>query len=510
MLARLEIDRSVGFGILTRAWNVLALPVTLSLIGSRFTPEVQGFHFTFASLLALSVFAEMGLGTVIVQFASHEWAHLGFDPAGGITGDPAARARLAGLARIVFRWFGVASLLLTLLLVTGGGWFLRARGAGVDWSGPWTCLCLLTGVTVFLQPCWSLLEGCGQFPNVNTFRFFAGFAATIVTWAGIWTGLELWAAPAGLATGLAVGTGLLLARYSRFLLSLARPGRDDRCAVGATGAACCQPGGPGETPDRGAAGPAAQHDAGRQQGTADPAPPTPPTPPAAGGPGDASGGAPAGPALSWRDELWPVQWRIAVSWVSGYFCFSLFTPVLFRFHGAAEAGRMGMTWSLINGLTSVANIWNAPQMPRFGGMIARGEHAEVERLLGRMMRITTGVVVVGSGVLLAAVVGVNHLALPVAERLLGPGATALFLGGVVLQAVTIPISTCLRAFRTEPMMEVSVAAAVLVTLANLGLGIPHGAEGMGFGYLVVHLVIVPWVFRIRRRMMGVPAAGESR
>lgn len=33
--------------------------------------------------------------------------------------------------------------------------------------------------------------------------------------------------------------------------------------------------------------------------------------------------------VSWKTEIWPLQWRIALSWLSGYFIFQLFTPILF-------------------------------------------------------------------------------------------------------------------------------------------------------------------------------------
>src|ERR1035441_8019320 len=32
--------------------------------------------------------------------------------------------------------------------------------------------------------------------------------------------------------------------------------------------------------------------------------------------------------VSWRREIWPFQWRIAISWLCGYFIFQLFNPVL--------------------------------------------------------------------------------------------------------------------------------------------------------------------------------------
>src|SRR5712692_8264207 len=34
-------------------------------------------------------------------------------------------------------------------------------------------------------------------------------------------------------------------------------------------------------------------------------------------------------AISWRSEVWPFQWKIAVSWISGYFSMTVLTPILF-------------------------------------------------------------------------------------------------------------------------------------------------------------------------------------
>ena len=41
--------------------------------------------------------------------------------------------------------------------------------------------------------------------------------------------------------------------------------------------------------------------------------------------------------VAWRREILPFQWRISVSWMSGYFIFQLFTPMLFTNQGAVAA-----------------------------------------------------------------------------------------------------------------------------------------------------------------------------
>ncbi len=49
--------------------------------------------------------------------------------------------------------------------------------------------------------------------------------------------------------------------------------------------------------------------------------------------------------IRWAEEVWPFQWKIAVSWFCGYFIFWLFNPVLFAYRGPVEAGQMGMSLS---------------------------------------------------------------------------------------------------------------------------------------------------------------------
>src|SRR5688572_3707561 len=74
-----QIDRAVFYVLAGRVWSFASGPITLVLIASQLTPQVQGYYYTFASLVALQGFAELGLGIVIVQFASHEWAFLSLD-----------------------------------------------------------------------------------------------------------------------------------------------------------------------------------------------------------------------------------------------------------------------------------------------------------------------------------------------------------------------------------------------------------------------------------------------
>ncbi len=52
-LKRFEIDRAVFFGLLSRIWGLAAGGVTAILIAAYFSPEIQGYYYTFTTILAL-------------------------------------------------------------------------------------------------------------------------------------------------------------------------------------------------------------------------------------------------------------------------------------------------------------------------------------------------------------------------------------------------------------------------------------------------------------------------
>src|SRR5205814_2925495 len=58
-----------------------------------------------------------------------------------------------------------------------------------------------------------------------------------------------------------------------------------------------------------------------------------------------------GPRVDWWREVWPFQWRIALSGPFGYLTSYIFTPVLFARDpvlGPIEAGQMGMSLTVMN------------------------------------------------------------------------------------------------------------------------------------------------------------------
>src|SRR5438309_6833878 len=162
------LDQAVIFTLLTKACQAAAGVVSLLLIAKFFAPEVQGFYYTFASLLALQAFVELGLSVVIVNVTSHEWSKLSMDASGHITADAAALSRLASLARFIAKWYtGVCFLFILGVGIAGHVFFSQSRGTDVAWQGPWWTVVALASVQLWLMPILSLLEGCNQVVTLN-------------------------------------------------------------------------------------------------------------------------------------------------------------------------------------------------------------------------------------------------------------------------------------------------------------------------------------------------------
>lgn len=104
-MSRAQVTKATVYGVLGAGWGVMAGPVTMILIARHFTPQLQGYHFTFSAILALNILVELGFSNIVKYFAGCEWARLSLDASGRIVGDPDAYSRLVSLGRVSLRWY---------------------------------------------------------------------------------------------------------------------------------------------------------------------------------------------------------------------------------------------------------------------------------------------------------------------------------------------------------------------------------------------------------------------
>ena len=100
---------AVIYGMAGRLWLVLTGPVTIVVLASQFTPQVQGYFFTFVSLAAARIVAELGLGQVIIVKLAQLCPSTP-NPSDGVP------SRVAGLIRFTAMWFAGAGFIVGALL----------------------------------------------------------------------------------------------------------------------------------------------------------------------------------------------------------------------------------------------------------------------------------------------------------------------------------------------------------------------------------------------------------
>ncbi|MBI1920688.1 MAG: hypothetical protein HYS23_06365 [Geobacter sp.] len=188
----LGIDRAVGFTILSRAWGFISFPLTLYLITTFFSKEVQGLYYTFASLLFLQNILELGFGTVMLQFVSHEWAHLRFASTGDVEGDELAAGRLGSLLRLALRWYAGMSLIFFVTVGIFGHFFLGQHKTGIDYIAPWWLLCATVSLSFLLLPLRGVLEGSNQVARSQKINLLATILSSSAGWLSIYSGGKLY------------------------------------------------------------------------------------------------------------------------------------------------------------------------------------------------------------------------------------------------------------------------------------------------------------------------------
>jgi hypothetical protein len=398
--------------------------------------------------VALQSVFELGFSFVILQVAAHERVHLEFHPGGAISGDSAARFRLASLLQRTVRWYSVACLLMGTAILAGGVRFFSMHQIPAYsrlWIWPLRMAVLACMLAFALAPVLSFLEGCGQVTAVARSRFLQSVVSTLAAWTAMVTQHGLYA-PAFVLFGQAVVAAALLWSRRSLLLPLLR---------------------------------APVHNRG----------------------------------ISWRTEVWPFQWKIAVSWLCDYFIFQLFTPVIFAFDGPAEAGRMGLSVNIVMQISAMMLVWMTTKSAPFGSMIAKRDSAGLDRLFFRALRQSLLLLSAASALVLLCVFAIHHFAPGLAHRIVSWPAFLLLLMSAIGNHIVQSEAIYLRAHKCEPFLIQSIVIAAATAGSITLLARTAGAFGVAAASFVVlglfGTASATRIFIARRRSWGYSSSVRS-
>ncbi len=432
------VDRAVAYTLASRGWGLLSGLITLLLVARNLTSAEQGYYYTFASLLAMQILFELGMSVVVMQFSSHEMAHLSWSEKGILNGEANSLSRLRSLVMLVSKWYGIIAILI-IVIVTPVGWIMFSNShsdIGVSWHLPWLCLICAAATNIFFMPFFALLEGCGRVTEVARLRMIQNIIGSLLAWGVLISGGGLWAMPVmNIGFGITVIVWLWKTKKLFFMNLLEVNVLQEK--------------------------------------------------------------------VNWKTEIWPFQWRIALSWLSGFFIFQLFTPVLFAYRGAVEAGQMGMSISISNALMGIAIAWMNTKAPGFGALVATKDYLSLDKIFAVTLTRSLAVIVIIGGVLCILNYIIHAELMKISYRILDPLPFMLLILATIFTYITYAQATYLRAHKEEPFMLISLISAILIGSLTIILGKEYGSLGLMAVYATIYcLVGVGWgslIFFSKRR-----------
>jgi len=422
----LYFDTHVLQVLLQRSWQIIAGGATLLIVPWKLTSVEQGYYYTFASLLALQSFFELGLNYVVMQIAGHEGAKLTIDETGRIEGNPDAASRLMSLLSLHRRWYRIAAPAFAMVLMVAGFFFFQYNNnlPLQKWLGAWLLLVFFTALNLYCSPRLAILEGIGRIGQVARLRMYQSAVGMLLMWIGLLIGLGLWAIP--FVSGVAALTTLAWLKYCG---SLSMPP-----GAMATSQAC----------------------------------------------------------IDWRRDILPMQWRIALSWLSGWVIFNSFTPILFMHQGAAEAGRVGMALSIFMSITLLGMSWVNAAAPQFLKYIALGERAYLNQLFKRVFMSSASFVLLVSLAFLCCVAVLEAGGFAFIDRIASLQVLACLALVTTVNSFVSAAAVFMRAHKEEPMLWQSISMGILTGLVAW-YGSQISALVMATAYALATLFIgLPW------------------
>lgn len=191
--------------------------------------------------------------------------------------------------------------------------------------------------------------------------------------------------------------------------------------------------------------------------------------------------------LSWRREMWPLQWKLGLQGFVQQIAFTPMIPILYASHGAAVAGQAGMTLNSLFQLLGVATMWIRTRAPDMGELIAKGKTAELDRLFHRTVWQSTVALTTLITLFFAVLVMWSSWQWSFGQTWIEklsdaflPPSTALW---IVTAMIPLHLMNCfaiyLRSNRVDPLWRITTTSHLFFALVFVWAGHRFGAIALG-------------------------------
>ncbi len=198
-------------------------------------------------------------------------------------------------------------------------------------------------------------------------------------------------------------------------------------------------------------------------------------------------------SVSWSREIWPMQWRMAISNTAGFFIYRALTPIVFSICGPATAGRFGMTQMAIDYVTQIAYSWLTVRTPRMSMLWASKAYDELIRLFRQTATMTVATFALGIVAGMTLLMILRHVVPSVPNAFLAPGEFLLLAAWGLANVLIACFATFGRSGGMESFTRLSLVFAVSTTVGGACVAFLVGEVAM-YCWLALSsfCIFVPW------------------
>ena len=421
-------DFHTSMMLLMRLWTMFAGLVMMLGLPYWLTSEQQGYYFTFYSILGLQVFFEMGLNYVIVQVSAHEMANLVLSENGEVQGPKAGVDRMISLVNLTRQWYFFIALLFFMVVAIGGIVFFKTNAEVPVFEWIGPWLTLVILTAINLYVSPLLSIMEGSGLVGQVYR--VRLIASVLGFSCAWCFLAL-----GNGLWAIVFPALLLAFVTFYWVF----GRKNFIAF-----------------------------ALRKRSV------------------DLM------EAISWRDDIFPFQWKIAVSWMSGYLIFQFINPVIFSTEGAVVAGKVGLALTAYMAILSASMSWVNAKAPVCGKLLAKGNNKEAKAVFLTSMWRSSICNLSGCIFFILLAMVLRRLDSVLAARLPDMFVMSMLAFATISNHAVSGLAVYIRCHKEEPLLVSSLSMAVFI-VCGICVSVNFGVDVMMAVYAALSAFVgLPW------------------
>ncbi len=437
IIKKLGVDKAIAYTSLNSTLNAIFGVFSVFLYATCLSKTEQGYFYTFGSIMAISVFFELGFTGIMTQYVAHEHAHLSWEKDGKkLVGDRVHLSRLASLLHFCVKWYAIVAFLYLIALQFFGISFFVEFGedSSISWKVPWIILSSMSAWGLFTAPVFSFMAGLDLVKEMAKMRFYRTIISTIVTWGCLIGGLGLYSmAIASMVFSVYVVLYFLYYGFWKILKNIWITPIQER--------------------------------------------------------------------VNYIKEIFPYQWKISLSWMSGYFIFQFMNPIIFATAGAVAAGQFGMSLNVLNSIRNFSMSWIGTKIPLMSRLIELKNYIQLDKIFRKsvvqeIIVCTTLLVIFWIIIFSLNITQITINGKILGERFLDYLPLLLITIPVVILAVNDNLATYIRCHKKEPYLIVSICAGIANLASVIILGKLFGLVGITAGYCALNILFFPWGYWI--------------